>query len=102
MSVQAQFIGDPRAPDEPLYHTRGFRQPRDPLAEATYTEVRADLRGVPGAASSRSRAAPPAAGHCGWPLLPPPRAPPSQPRAREAAPGTRSLAVRWPQGGALA
>ena len=96
-----QYIGDPRAPGDPLLGTLGYRQPQDPAASRAYQAASQAARGLstaqassssqqPAAASASSAAAASAAGPSlarQWTRPPPPPPPP----------GSRPEAVGEPQ-----
>ena len=92
-----QYIGDPRAPGDPLLGTLGYRQPQDPAASRAYQAARglstaqaSSSSQQPAAASAASAAAASAAGPSWprqWPRPPPPPPPP----------GSRPEAVGEPQ-----
>ena len=91
-----QYIGDPRAPGDPLLGTLGYRQPRDPAASRAYQAASQAAHGQstaqpssssqqPASASASSTAAASTAGPSlwqQWPRPPPPPPPPgSMPEA---------------------
>ena len=91
-----QYIGDPRAPRDPLLGTLGYRQPKDPAASRAYQAASQAAHGQstaqpssssqqPASASASSTAAASTAGPSlwqQWPRPPPPPPPPgSQPEA---------------------